>query len=241
MVSLMPKNTQEYPEINSRLFPSRFDNLYYILTNMREELKFATKHYLEGKEGLTLVDYGCGNKPYRSIFEQYIQQYIGVDLAGNLDADIALSTEGKIALPNDSADVVLSTQVLEHVEDPDKYLRECYRILKNDGLLILSTHGYWIYHPIPTDYWRWTSSGLQKIVEKTGFKVDRVIGVMGVLPTAVQIIQDIIITKIWLLARPFFAFLMQTIISLLDKLHTEKSKRRDACVFFILAKKTSQP
>jgi len=41
--------------------------------------------------------------------------------------------------PSNSYDVVISADVLEHVPDPKRYLNECYRILKDNGVLILTT------------------------------------------------------------------------------------------------------
>jgi SAM-dependent methyltransferase len=93
--------------------------------------------------------------PYRALFEPYVAKYIGVDLPSNIEADLTVAPHWEMLLPGDGADVVLSTQVLEHVETPLAYLNDCYRMLKHGGLLILSTHGYWMYHPDPHDYWRW--------------------------------------------------------------------------------------
>ena len=55
---------------------------------------------------------------------------------------------------------VLSAQVLEHVADLDAYCAEIRRLLREDGTLLLSTHGNWLYHPHPEDHRRWTRTGL---------------------------------------------------------------------------------
>jgi SAM-dependent methyltransferase len=61
--------------------------------------------------------------------------------------------------------------VLEHVEDPRKLLAELHRILTKNGVIIISTHGFWIEGHEVTDYWRWTIGGLFKIFEESGFAV----------------------------------------------------------------------
>ena len=61
--------------------------------------------------------------------------------------------------------------MLYHVQNPMKYLHECYRVLKPGGYLVLTTHGTYEDHACPHDYWRWTVFGLQRIVEEAGFKV----------------------------------------------------------------------
>jgi SAM-dependent methyltransferase len=68
----------------------------------------------------------------------------------------------------------LSTQHLEHVDDPDLVLAELHRVLAPGGTLLLSTHGVWVYHPDPHDLWRWTEEGLRTLFERHGFVVERV-------------------------------------------------------------------
>src|SRR5438552_8530308 len=133
---------------NPRLFPSRFSDRFWHLTLLRRTIQSMAGRYLSQREGLVLIDYGCGTMPYRPLLEKYVSYYIGADLPERT-ADAFIQANGKTDLPDSFADVVVSTQVLEHVEDPGIYLNECYRILKAGGLLLLSTHGYWMYHPDP--------------------------------------------------------------------------------------------
>src|SRR3546814_1646938 len=88
------------------------------------------------------------------------------------------------------ADIVLSNQVLEHVDSPQGYLEEARRLMKPDGVLLLSTHGYWFYHPTPNDYWRWTSAGLRKTMEASGFEIVEFTGIMGLISSGLQLFQD---------------------------------------------------
>jgi SAM-dependent methyltransferase len=82
---------------------------------------------------------------------------------------------------------VLSVQVLEHVRDLDRYLGEASRVLKDDGVLLLSTHGTWLYHPHPEDHRRWTRTGLVVDVEARGFAVETIEGLVGPLATTTMI------------------------------------------------------
>ena len=54
--------------------------------------------------------------------------------------------------------------------DPALYLSECFRVLRPGGRMLLSTHGMFVYHPDPDDYWRWTCAGLQHVVERGGLR-----------------------------------------------------------------------
>jgi SAM-dependent methyltransferase len=112
-----------------------------------------------------VLDVGSGIKPYAPFFEPYVESYVGVDI-GNPAADLEGSAE---ALPVDdgSFDLVLSTQVLEHVADPNQAVREFHRVASPGGRVLASTHGVQVYHPSPTDYWRWTHAGLELMFERS--------------------------------------------------------------------------
>ena len=136
-----------------------------------------------------------------------------------------------------SVDLVLSTQVLEHVENPVFYLTEALRILKPGGKLIISTHGYWMFHPDPTDYWRWTSAGLNKIITERGFEIKYFNGIIGRAAMGLQLLQDGFLFKLPTFLRPVLAGIFQPLIYLFDKTTSQSSKDRDACTFVIVAEK----
>ncbi|HMG11238.1 MAG TPA: class I SAM-dependent methyltransferase, partial [Mucilaginibacter sp.] len=147
---------------NSRLNPTLFSTRYVHLTKLRDATLKTMQDLTAGNKSLTLIDFGCGDMPYRSVIEPMVGKYIGVDLDINPLADHHIDFDSKTTLPDNYCDIILSNQVLEHVDSPHSYLSEALRILKPGGKIILTTHGYWYYHPTPYDYWRWTSAGLRK-------------------------------------------------------------------------------
>jgi SAM-dependent methyltransferase len=220
-----------------RLYPSIFNSRFYYLTQLRKQIQSVSELFLKNAKELTLLDLGCGNMPYEPVFKNHVKQYIGADLAENPRASIHVSAKGIVALADQSTDIVLSTQVLEHVEDPIHYLSEAHRLLKNDGLLILSTHGYWMYHPDPTDFWRWTCSGLQKIITERGFEVVYFRGIIGRSAMGLQLFQDGLIFKVPPFLRPVFSVFMQPLILLFDKITKQSTRDKDACTFVVVAKR----
>jgi SAM-dependent methyltransferase len=237
VVALKPPVAGRPASTNTRLVPSRWSSRYYILTLIRDALSSVLDTCLRARPGKTVVDFGCGTAPYRPLVEGYGGSYVGVDLPHNLYATIHMAAGITTPLPAGYADVVLSTQVLEHVDDPAAYLRECHRVLQPDGVLVLSTHGYWIYHPDPHDLWRWTGEGLRRIVAEAGFEPESMRGLMGVAPSAVYLFQDAVASLFPRFARPLFWFGMQALARALDRLHSEASRAADACVFIIVARK----
>lgn len=235
-----PEGGHERPRRENRLYPARFSRLYYHLAQLRQELENVIALDTSPIRDGTLVDYGCGDKPYRALFAPLVREYIGADLAGNPQADLLLDARGCLPVASASADIVLSSQVLEHVPDPTLYLAECFRVLKPTGRLILSTHGMWRFHPDPTDYWRWTSAGLHKIARESGFHILRFRGIMGPPSYALQLLQDCAAPMLPPRLRPALFGPMQLMIQLADFLCPESIRQRDASVFLFVAEKDPQ-
>src|SRR4051794_6128788 len=84
-----------------------------------------------------VLDYGCADVPYRRFFPAGVD-YVTADLPGNPQASVEIRTGGSVPCADESFDAVLSTQVLEHVDDPGLYLSECHRVLRPGGRLLLS-------------------------------------------------------------------------------------------------------
>jgi SAM-dependent methyltransferase len=186
--------------------------------------------------GEKLLDYGCGNKPYRDLFRKKFSRHIGADFAGNSEADILIDQSGTVDCDDASFDCVLSSQVLEHVTSPQKYLFEARRVLKPGGSLILSTHGIWPYHPDPTDYWRWTADGLQAEISRAGFEVVNIEAVLGLESAALQLWQDSTFERLPRFVWAAYFWFFQTCITLIEG----KRKSRfynDAMIFVLLAHK----
>lgn len=121
----------------------------------------------------TLVDLGCGTAPYKEFFLHYADKYIGVDWTNTLHsskADVISDLNKKINLEDNFADTIVSLSVMEHLCEPQIFLNESYRILKQDGTIILSIPWMWRIHEAPYDYFRYTPFGLKYIFEKAGYK-----------------------------------------------------------------------
>ncbi|MER9133403.1 methyltransferase domain-containing protein [Mesorhizobium sp. M0768] len=75
-----------------------------------------------------------------------------------------------IPRPDSMYDLYLSDQVLEHVgTQPDVVFSEAFRLLKKQGVAIISTCLLNPIHMAPTDYLRFTPYGIKELAERAGF------------------------------------------------------------------------
>jgi SAM-dependent methyltransferase len=101
------------------------------------------------RDGVAL-DFGCGSGPYLPYLKQSSLEVVGVDIspealkqAGSKSYKaVQLIEQGKAPMADHSAAIVFSTEVLEHIEDAKAAVREFHRLLKDGGLLILTTTMY---------------------------------------------------------------------------------------------------
>lgn len=222
--------------MNHHLNPKLTGTRYHTFKLLRKALEYSIAKYFSKIDKLeNVLDYGCGIKPYESLFLPFFNHYLGADIAETKGADILIDENGDMAIGDELIDVVISTQVLEHVVDVDKYLKEAYRVTKKGGMLLLSTHGYWIYHPNPTDLWRWTRDGLELTLDRNGFKSVESLGFINRAASGLQLIQD---AFQWKFPRFFFRPLWALFILGLQKLVDRGSLyNQDAGIFLIIAKK----
>ena len=121
-------------------------------------------------KGLTL-DVGCGRKPYEKTFFAGAEKYVGMDYLTDRSKPDIVGSATDIPLADNSFDTVVCTEVLEHVPDPLKALREMHRVLKPGGHLILSTPMYFPRHEVPYDYFRYPYDGLLHLVKTSGLEL----------------------------------------------------------------------
>jgi len=221
-----------------RLHPSRTHRTRWHLLLLAERLRNIVESELL-PPGQRLLDYGCGGKPYRSLFSRKFAEYVGADISQSEGADLVLGKKGEIPVEGGSFDCVLSSQVLEHVEDPFRYLREAHRVLRSEGRLIISTHGIWHYHPDPQDYWRWTLDGLQHELRRAGFRPLTIHGVFGIESCALQLWQDATFERLPRWLRPVYTGLIQGVIGLIERRHPDEVST-NASVYVILAQKIGE-
>lgn len=124
-----------------------------------------------------VLDAGAGECRFKDLLEdvQYVAvdtawgdsnwNYSRIDAAGNVD---------RLPFVSNIFDVVICTQVLEHVREPQLVINEIFRTLKTGGIICLTAPQGWGVHQAPHDYFRFTCYGLSYMLEKAGFRENEV-------------------------------------------------------------------
>ncbi len=130
-----------------------------------------------------LLDVGCGEKPYELMFRPYVAEYVGIEhesffrqtnASNGVRGPDHYYDGSKLPFADHSFDTVLSVQVLEHTPHPQRLLDEMARVLRSDGLLILSAPFSFRLHEEPHDYFRYTPHGLRSMAADAGLEVTEI-------------------------------------------------------------------
>ncbi len=105
-----------------------------------------------------VLDVGCGYKPFEKMVKDgaRVGEYIGVDFDKNRSYADVESTADVIPFPHNYFDVVLATEILEHVPDARAAVNEMRRVAKPGALIYISTPFMFPEHGIPYDFNRFT-------------------------------------------------------------------------------------
>lgn len=106
------------------------------------------------------------NGSVRGAAEQYApQRYVGVDIANGPGVDVVCAAGDLVEMfGEESFDVVVSTEMLEHVPDWKSAIMQMKRVLRPGGSLILTTRSPGFHlHGYPADFWRFSAQDMRVI------------------------------------------------------------------------------
>ncbi len=118
-----------------------------------------------------VLDVGSMNIEEKGCYRQVLtdeHDYTGIDLEAGDNVDVVLKDPYIYPFEDDTFDVVLCGQVLEHCENPFKLMEECYRVLKPGGFFFGVAPFKWDEHRFPVDCWRILPDGWKALFTHTG-------------------------------------------------------------------------
>ena len=152
-------------EINLSFFNYCFLAYLHLINEIKKNASYAKG---------TLLDVGSGSSPFEKYFSEYTEKYLKHEhpscQKNNIEYDY-LSELPKINAKDKSFDTIVSFSVLEHVSEPFETLNEFKRVLKDNGVFIISVPQYWHLHDEPHDYFRFTKYVLTEKINSLGFEI----------------------------------------------------------------------
>lgn len=135
----------------------------YYLDKVLSDIKFYGK----------VLDVGGKKENKRGTFRPPLDkieswEYLNIDESTNPDY---LCSADNIPVDDNTFDIVMLAEVIEHLENPIAVLNECYRVLKKDGKIVVTIPFLNALHADPYDFQRWTDVKIENVFNKSGFKL----------------------------------------------------------------------
>jgi len=204
-------------------------------------IKITTEEAIESYATGRMLDVGCGIKPYQRIAKGFVDKHIGLDHPNTLHGENSIDVFGladHLPFSDESFDTVLSTCVLEHLEEPASAIAEINRVLVGGGYCILSTNFFWHIHEPPRDFYRYSKYGLQYLFEKYGFTIIDIKAVCGFWVTFGQemcyYLRSFRKNSILRILIDAFSFIIQVFSYALDKIYRDEDF---TAVYVVVARK----
>lgn len=240
-----------FKKILKYLFPKSLCNKLNVETfSIEEFIKFSANKI---KVDEIILDAGAGSCPYEKYFAH--TKYESTDFENIFEKDYKESHDficslDNIPKPNDHYDAIINTQVLEHVECPQKVINEFFRVLKTNGKLFLTAPQGWGVHGAPYHFFNFTKYGLELLFKNAGFKIIFIKPRGGIfwylsnrikmLPSYIYdqyrkedeyknfvvILKQILLFPFYIISLPFCLFLIPFLFYYLDRL----DKKQDYCL-----------
>lgn len=141
----------------------------------RQSIAAFVEQHADLFKGRTL-DYGSGHSPFRSVVEHAGGDYVAFDRAAFPGSVISFDVGDDAPLlgNNDVWDAILCTQVIQYLKHPEDTLEWMQMSLKPGCPLVITGPTNW-QEVERDDLWRFTLSGIEELLRRVGFTVQRVV------------------------------------------------------------------
>lgn len=137
--------------------------------------RFVYEASIAVPKGSYVLDAGAGDSVYKDLFKD--MHYESADFC-QVDKPYApdltyVCDLSRIPVEDNRYDLVLLSQVMEHLPSPIDVLNELHRVLKQNGQLWLSAPFYYEEHEQPYDFFRYTQYGFKELLNRSGFEIQK--------------------------------------------------------------------
>ena len=165
-----------------------------VLFGLYAELLPCLRNYATG----AVLDAGCGVMPFREEMERLAASYQSLDVQRRApEVDIIADLQDMPQVASETYDLVVCSEVLEHVPRPDRATAEVARILKPNGIFVISVPHLSRLHEEPHDFYRYTHHGIRYLLENAGFQVIRIVPIGSLFSFLGHQLSTIIVCGTW--------------------------------------------
>lgn len=186
-------------------------SLVYADHNRSTSVRRALHNVLQSqKEDSFILNIGSGQ-------DRIAANVKNLDIVAGPSVDYVGSAEN-IPLDNETVDLIITQEAFEHIQNRDKAINECFRVLKRGGVIYFQVPFIIGYHPGPTDFIRFTKEGVEEFLTSAGFSIKQmditVGGATGYYRISVEFFAILIsgpIKFLYIPAKGFFSLILYPI------------------------------
>ncbi len=229
--------------MNSRHKMSTFKEKvsYYTWVSYRRQM---IDNLLKKDTGLfrgVVLDIGGRNRGSFKKPADQVEKWIYADIEEKHNPDIVLDVMNMDEINNESIDIINATELFEHVASPEQGIKECHRVLKPNGTLIISMPFMYQIHADPFDFQRWTDNKWKRVLKDNNFEIAK-FEIMGRFFTVLAELNRVLINSLPNILRwvRYALFPFWDIVAYLDKLpviRKHKILNKYHGGYYIIAKK----
>lgn len=143
--------------VSRKKYEANWPQEEFIVPILRESIEKIIAEYC--RNGMKVLDIGCGAQPFRPDFEKLNCEYFGLDIIDQTVSglDFLASIEDPLSeeiLTSGEYDFILCTEVLEHVADWNNAFFNLNKLIKKQGIILITAPYFYQLHEEPFDYWR---------------------------------------------------------------------------------------
>lgn len=169
------------------------------------------------EKGGWILDLGCGEQPYRQYYVSCFDHIVAADFSVRNTAPMVCADAQALPFRNNAFDVILFSEIIEHVSNPAAAIAELRRVLRLGGLLVITWPFAYSMHELPTDYARFTEFGMDQLLQSNGFKYETLFRRGDVIAVICIIFCQILTNGLELLRRaPLLGRMLAPILKLGD-------------------------
>ncbi len=126
------------------------------------------------RPGVKVLEIGPDNHPssFRKLIGDVAMQWDTIDIFEDPRLTFRTNGEYSFPIPDNTYDIVVSGQVVEHVRKTWVWIKELARVCKPGGAVLTINPVSWGYHEAPIDCWRIYPEGMKTLHEEAGLKTE---------------------------------------------------------------------